>query len=305
MTGGRSADGKWFVEEREGRSRLSLAISAHLHTETTPYQRIDVYRSPFFGTVLTLDDLVMLTERDEFVYHEMLIHVPLLSHPEPRDVLIIGGGDTGCVREALRHDTVRRVVQCEIDERVTAVCADHFPWVEAVRDDPRVDLVFDDGVAYIEQHRQEFDLIVVDSTDPVGPAVGLFRRDFYAKVADALRPGGIMTAQTESPHWDLPALREIHAEISGAFPRVAPYLGAIPTYPGGLWSWCYASDRNPHDHFDERRAAMVAPHCRYWTPGLQRSAFELPAFVGRGLRGEDPFGGLDPERSDYGIGDAP
>lgn len=287
-------DGAWLYEQHRGGARQGWRVTAHLHGERSAFQKIDVYDTAFFGRVLVLDDLMMFTERDEFVYHEMLIHVPLCSMSAPRSVLVIGGGDGGCVREVLKHECVQRVVQCEIDERVTRVCEQWFGWLKDVQADPRVEMVFEDGMAYVERHAEAFDLIVVDSTDPVGPAEGLFRTGFYAKVARALTPNGVMVAQTESPHWDDDLVGNIFGQIRGAFTHVAPYVGFVPTYPSGMWSWAYASNgRGPHDVFDADRAAVISAACRYYQPDLQRAAFVLPRFAQQAVTGERPFRGWD------------
>lgn len=278
-------DGEWYFEEQGGVSRLGLRVRRQLHQERSPYQKIDLYETEGFGLLLTLDDLVMFTERDEFVYHEMLVHVPLLSHPQPRDVLVIGGGDCGCVREILRHECVERVVQCEIDERVTRVCNEYFDWSRQAAADPRAELVFADGVEYIAQNHSSFDLIVVDSTDPIGPAVGLFQAEFFEKVKAALRPGGILTAQTESPHWHAGLVGEVQGELRKVFQNVSLYLGQIPTYPSGTWSWSYASESRRHDEFfDEVRAAKIESQTGYYNAQLHRACFALPNFVRDVLR---------------------
>jgi spermidine synthase len=285
-----SLEGDWFYEEDQGRSRFGIRIAEHLHSERSAWQKIDVYRSDFHGNVLTLDDLVMLTTRDEFVYHEMLVHVPLCAIENPRQVLIIGGGDCGCIREALRHDSVERIVQCEIDERVTRVSQDYYDWVRPTIADPRVELVFDDGVKYIDANRESFDLIIIDSTDPIGPAVGLFLADFYRKAASALRPGGVMAAQTEAPFWYPMELGKIHAQMRDAFEVVEHYWGAIPTYPSGSWTWAFASnDRRPADFLDQARAGRVERATRYWNMAIQQACFQLPNFVREALKGSDPF----------------
>ncbi|MEW6741436.1 MAG: polyamine aminopropyltransferase [Planctomycetota bacterium] len=287
-------DGAWFTEEKPEVSRLGLRVASKLHEEQSAYQKITVYDTAFFGRLLTLDDLVMFTERDEFVYHEMLLHVPLLSLPAPRSVLIIGGGDCGCLREALRHPSIERVVQCEIDERVTAVCRDWFPWVDGAARDPRADLVFDDGVRYLDTRKGEFDLVVIDSTDPIGPAAPLFERGFYGAVARALKPGGVMTAQTEPPHWSPELVGRIYRELRAAFSHVAAYFGTIPTYPSGSWTWAYASrERRRTDFFDAARAETIAGACRYYHPALQEAAFVLPTLMRRAVEGEDPFRGIE------------
>jgi len=280
----------WFYEEDQQSTRLGIRIDEHLHSEQSRWQKIDVYRSVFHGNILTLDDLVMLTTRDEFVYHEMLTHVPLCAIDDPREVLIIGGGDCGCIREILRHPCVEHVVQCEIDERVTRVSADYFDWVRPVTADSRVELVFDDGVRYIEQNAGRFDLVIVDSTDPIGPAVGLFLADFYTKVAAALREGGVMAAQTEAPFWYPAELARIHKQMRMAFEHVQHYWGTIPTYPSGSWTWAFASNqRRATDHFDAARAAEVSKHTRYWNPELQSACFALPAFMQQAIAGKNPF----------------
>mgnify|MGYP006276634831 CR=1 FL=1 len=280
----------WFVEEDQGSTRLSIKVDEHLHSERSDFQKIDVYRSSFHGVFLTLDDLMMVTERDEFVYHEMLTHVPLCTMESPKSVLVIGGGDCGCVREVLRHPSIERVVQCEIDERVTRVSAMFFDWVDAVEADPRVELVFDDGVKYVEDHVGEFDLIIVDSTDPIGPAVGLFQADFYRKVARALRPGGVMCAQTESPFANAKVIGPIQAQIRAAFDVVELYWGSIPTYPAGTWSWTWAShDLRPGPVADVERAEAIAARAKYWNPRLHEACFAVPNFLRRAADGEDPF----------------
>ena len=280
----------WFVEEDQGSTRLSLRVDEHLHSERSPYQKIDVYRSGFHGVFLTLDDLMMVTERDEFVYHEMLTHVPLSTMQSPRSVLVIGGGDCGCVREVLRHPSVERVVQCEIDERVTRVSERFFDWVPAVVADPRVELVFDDGVAYVEDHADSFDLVIVDSTDPIGPAVGLFQEDFYAKVRRSLRPGGVMCAQTESPFANAKVIGAIESQIRAVFDVTELYWGSIPTYPAGTWSWTWASgDRRPGPPVDDVRASALESSTRYWNRRIQTACFALPSFLRRAIEGTDPF----------------
>ncbi len=284
----------WFFEEDSGATRLGIRIHRKLHEETTPYQTIHVYETGFFGRMLTLDDIMMFTERDEFVYHEMLVHVPLCSIPEPRQVLIIGGGDCGCLREALKHPSVERVVQCDIDERVTAVSREFFPWVEKAAADPRAELLFEDGVAYIERNRDTFDLVIIDSTDPKGPAVGLFLSEFYQKVGAALKPGGVMVAQTESPHWGAAAVGAIYGQLRGAFAHVSTFLGYIPTYPSGSWSWAYAGKDHRHDaFFDEARVAALEPSCLYYNREVHRAAFALPTFVRRTTEGDNPFATFD------------
>jgi len=293
-------DGDWYFEEDFAAVRLGIRCREKLHEEQSPYQKITVYESAFFGRFLTLDDIIMFTERDEFVYHEMLAHVPLCSLPEPKNVLIVGGGDCGCLREVLRHPSVERVVQCEIDERVTRVCREFFPWARAAAAEPRAQLVFDDGVKLVERSEKAFDLVIVDSTDPKGPSVNLFFRDFYARAARALKPGGVLVAQTESPHWDADMVAAIYSELRAAFTKVDAYLGWIASYPSGAWSWAYASNGRRHDdYFDDERARLLETECRYYNSAVHTGAFAIPNFVRRVVvGGVNPFERLDHQTRD-------
>lgn len=287
-------DGTWFFEEHPEATRLAFRVTRRLHEEASPYQKITVYDTPFFGRLLAIDDLVMLTQRDEFVYHEMLTHVPLCSLVDPKTVLIIGGGDCGCLREVLRHPGIERAVLCEIDERVTRVCEAWFDWVTPALADPRAEVLFEDGAAFMRNQTGVFDLIIIDSTDPVGPAIPLFMADFYRQAARALKPTGVLTAQTESPAWTPQLVGSIFHQQRQAFAHVAPYVGFIPTYQSGMWSWSYAShEPGPPDVSDGDRAAAIARTTRYYNPAIHRAAFALPTFARRACDGEDPFASFD------------
>lgn len=294
------ADG-WFTEENMGAARTGLRVRATLHEEQSDYQRIAIYDTAFFGKLMTIDGVVMLTERDEFVYHEMLMHVPLCAVPDPKQVLIIGGGDCGSLREALKHPNVERVVQCDIDERVTRVSERFFPWVGEAAADPRAELIFDDGIRYIEEHKNTFDVIAIDSTDPVDHAVGLFRREFYEKVAAALRPGGVMTAQTESPHWEAHTVGAIYAEQRAAFTHATAYASWVPTYPSGCWTMAFASnDRNWDAHFDTERAERLETQCGYYNRAVHGAAFALPTFARQAVdNGRNRFERFDKDQSKW------
>jgi spermidine synthase len=288
-------DGRWFTQEDFGAVRMGLRTEAKLHDETSAYQRIEIYETTFFGRVLTIDGVVMLTERDEFVYHEMISHLPLCTMPEPRDVLIIGGGDCGALREVLRHPGIERAVQCEIDERVTRVCEDYFPWVAETAADPRAELIFADGVRYIKDHERSFDLIVIDSTDPTEGTIELFLREFYETAARALKPGGVLAAQAETPFWAPSMVREIYRQLRGAFRHATGYLSWIPTYSSGCWNLAYASnDREWNDCFARDRAEQVARTCRYYNPEVHAAAFALPNFAREVIGGgRNPFAAIE------------
>lgn len=288
-------DGDWLYED-DGLNRAGIRVQRELHRERSEFQELAVYETPFHGRVLTLDGLVMFSERDEFVYHEMLVHVPLCAVTEATNVLIIGGGDCGCLREVLRHPGVARVVQCDIDERVTEVSRDHFSWVAGAMADPRAELVFDDGIRYVAETRETFDLVVIDSTDPMGPAVGLFQEPFYRNVSRVLKPGGIMTAQAEAPNWAAGLMGRIHAEQRKVFRQVHGYFGMIPTYPSGSWSWSFATDRSAADVTaiqDMERAVELAEHCLYYNPEIHLGAFQLPNFMRRAAQGDNVFERFD------------
>ena len=272
----------WVIEHDAGLIGAGFRVSEHLHHEVTPYQTIDIYRTEAHGNMMVLDDAIMLTDAHEFTYHEMLVHVPLMVHPDPRRVVVIGGGDGGAVRAVLKHPGVTQVTLCEIDHRVTEVSRDYFPELTAWIDkDPRAELVFDDGVKYIRENRGCFDVILIDSTDPVGPAQGLFTAGFYATVRDALAKGGIMACQGES-YWYYPALvQEQVASIGRVFPHQGYYHSQIPCYPGTVWGFAIASlAGHAFDQpRDPSRFAAIEPFCRYYRPQIHQAAFVLPAFA--------------------------
>lgn len=267
----------WLYETYHDLSAIGIHITDKLHEEQSPYQKIEVYDTRGHGRLLLLDGMVMLTELDEFVYHELISHIPLCIHPDPRRVLVVGGGDGGTVREVLRHPGVERVVLCEIDERVTRVCQRWIPAVAGRLDDPRVELVFADAVEYVRTHPGSFDAVLVDSSEPIGPAAGLFRAEFFADLRRALRPGGIVSAQTESPFYAADTVRSVFAELGSVFSRVHAYYGCIPTYPSGCWTFALAGDTRGPEHLDLARTSAVAG--RYVGPSLGAGVFNLPEFI--------------------------
>jgi spermidine synthase len=280
----------WFYEHYRDVSAVGIRTTGLVHAEQTAYQSIAVYETAGHGRLLTIDDMVMLTELDEFAYHELLTHVPMCVHANPREVLVVGGGDGGTVREVLEHDSVEHVVLCEIDERVTRVCQAHLPSLAGALDDPRVELVFADATAYVAAQRDRFDVILVDSTEPIGPAAALFGEAFFRDLQAALRPGGVISTQAESPFYAPEVVRELFGGIRRVFAQVHGYLGVIPTYPGGGWVFCLASDERGPEHVDLERAAAL--RCRYYSPAIAVGAFALPPFIatllharGAGLNG--------------------
>lgn len=274
--------GFWFRERHAGIVETGFRVVERLFSAQSPYQQVEVFRTAGHGALLVTDGVVMVSERDEFVYHEMIAHVPLFVHPNPRRVLVIGGGDGGTVREVLRHPGVERVVMVEIDAVVIEACRRFMPKLSGALDDPRLDLVVADGIRYATESRERFDVAIVDSSDPVGPAVGLFGREFYGHVADRLAKDGILITQAESPFYDEAPQRPIFENQRSFFKRLHMYLYANLTYPGGPWSFGYASQGPcPLADFDPGRFAASGIKTRYYNTGVHRAAFMLPEFIRR------------------------
>jgi spermidine synthase len=279
----------WFVEiAPERRCSIGLEIRQTLHRERSVYQEIAVHETSDHGRLLALDGCIMLTESDEFVYHEMLVHPALLSHSEPARVVVVGGGDGGTLREVARHASVRSIVQVEIDERVTAVSRAYFPELVTALDDPRVRLVFADAVAWMrEAPSASADVVLVDSTDPVGPAAGLFAVGFLADCRRVLAPGGVLALQSESPILYPELVRLVHRRLAQAgFAGRALLPFSQPTYPSGTWSVSLATVEGA----PVRRREDPALATRYYTPehhdallvGLPRCYRELLDVRGTG-----------------------
>lgn len=254
-----------------------------LRSVRSEFQKIEVYENPHFGRMLVLDGLVQTSENDEFCYHEMLVHPALAARDPIERVLVIGGGDGGTVRHVLMHGA-REVVMCEIDEEVVRVCRELMPSVsDGALDDPRVRLVFGDGAAFVGEHGSSFDAIVVDGSDAIGPAAVLFSEEFYGSCRRALRPGGVLVSQTGSPMFQVEEFELALRNLEGTFDLVEPYMGFVPTYPGGIWSYMAATDGASVSAVP---AEVVASRLRdrgietrYYTPQIHAGAFALPAFV--------------------------
>jgi spermidine synthase len=264
----------WFTERQTEHLGLSVRVRESLWVEQTPFQRLAVLDTYQYGRMLVLDGAVQTTEGDEFVYHEMITHVPLTTHPRPEEVLVIGGGDGGTVREILKHSEVKRVCLVEIDERVVAAARRFLPVLSQALDDPRAQVVIADGAEQVRAMRNRWDVIIVDSTDPVGPAVKLFEPDFYRVVHDALTPKGLFVSQCKSPYLDRGLIREVLGVVRSLFPVALLYTAAIPTYPSGLWSFVLGSKVHHPLRFEEGRAEKL--ETRYYSPEIHRAAFVLP-----------------------------
>ncbi len=265
----------WFTENQTPSVRLGLKVKSILHQAMTPYQELMVAETDAYGRMLVLDGAVQTTVMDEFVYHEMITHVPLMIHPHPQRMGIIGGGDGGAVREALKHPSVEQVHLVEIDAEVVRQAKRYFPEISVELDNPRTQVHCTDGIEWVRQAR-DLDVLVVDSTDPVGPAVGLFQPEFYQSVADCLGEEGVMVAQSESPFLEPEVIQMVVQGMRTVFPVVRLYLAAIPTYPSGFWSFTLGSKGPLPGPADLSRAKFAT---RYWTPAIHEAAFALPQFV--------------------------
>ncbi|OGH99799.1 MAG: spermidine synthase [Candidatus Melainabacteria bacterium GWF2_32_7] len=276
----------WYTERHDDKFGITIKVKETLCHEVSEFQTIDIIDTEGFGRVLLLDGMVMTTEQDEFVYHEMISHIPLLNHSNPEQVLVIGGGDGGTIREVLKHPSVKRAVLCEIDGKVIEVSKKFLPTIAGKLDDPKVEIQVRDGVAYIAEQKNVFDVILIDSTDPLGPGEGLFTEEFYTNVKESLKPNGIMVAQSESPIADKREINLMYALLRKVFPIVKPYLGPIPTYPGGYWSWAYCScNVSPFDNINDALAAQIEKTTKHYNREIHKAAFALPNFV-KELTGE-------------------
>lgn len=269
--------GEFYPEVQAG---LSFEVESVLYSGQSRFQKIEVLQTKGFGRMLLLDGMVMLCERDEFIYHEMIAHVPLFTHPHPRAVLVIGGGDGGTVRECLRHPAVQRIDLVEIDEMVTRVCLQYFPALASPLLAKRVQIHFRDGVEFVQQAGQRYDAILIDSTDPVSVGEGLFTAEFYQNCRKILNPGGILVTQSESPAWQQQNLRNISRKLRAVFPKVYYYQAHIPTYPSGHWLFGLVSEvYHPQRDFHAARCREYNLAFRYYNEEIHAGAFALPGFV--------------------------
>lgn len=274
----------WFTENHTDNVRFSVKVSKQLYSGKSEFQQIDVFESPEFGRFLALDGYMMLTEKDEFIYHEMITHVPMAVHPNPKNVLVIGGGDGGTVRELLHYDCIETIDLVEIDEEVVKVCRKFLPQTAACLDnkDGRINFHFADGLRYIRRCENMYDIIIVDSTDPFGPGEGLFTMEFYGNCFKALREDGIMVNQHESPFYekDAEAMVRAHKRIVNSFDMSRVYQAHIPSYPSGHWLFGFASKKyHPLRDFNPRRWMSFGIKTKYYTPHIHKGAFYVPAYV--------------------------
>ncbi|MGA1845777.1 polyamine aminopropyltransferase [Deferribacter abyssi] len=270
----------WFTEKYENNTAFSIKIKKTLYSGKSPYQKIDILESEDLGRILLLDDFIMLTEAHEFAYHEMIAHVPLYAHPNPENVLIIGGGDGGTAREVVKHDIVKKCVMCEIDGMVVEKSKEFLPTVASAFDNPKLNLMIDDGVKFIKDNKDSFDVIIIDSTDPIGPAEGLFKQEFYRHVFKCLKDDGIMVAQAENPYYYTNIQKDMFNNLKAVFPIVAMYLSFIPFYPSGMWAFAFASKKYRFN--DNPRISDIKnmeKSFKYFNKDIFYGCFALPNFA--------------------------
>ncbi|ACJ75847.1 spermidine synthase [Thermosipho africanus Ob7] len=276
----------WYFEYyTPGNCGIFMKMNKHLYSAQSKYQRIDIFETDFFGRVFSLDGITMTTEKDDFFYHEMLVHVPMFMHPNPKKVLVIGGGDGGSVREVLKHKSVEKVIMCEIDEMVVEAAKKYLPVTASKLDDPRVELVFEDGSQFVRNFKNEFDVIIIDSTDPTAGEGGhLFTEDFYKACFDALKENGTFSAESEDWLYDGAWLRLAYSRIKKVFPVTKLYLGFMPTYPSGMWGYTFASKGvDPIKDFDPEKVKNFGEELKYYNEEIHKAAFALPTFLKKEL----------------------
>ena len=272
----------WYSENHTQNVKLSIKVDRHVYSGKSGFQQIDIFDTPEFGRVFTLDGLIMLTERDEFIYHEMMAHVPMAVNPKIQRVLIIGAGDGGSVRELAKYSSIVHMDLVEIDKMVIDVCKEYLHGVSCALDDSRLNIYYQDGLKFIRHHQNEYDLIIVDSTDPFGPGEGLFTKEFYGNCYNALKEQGIMVNQIESPFYKNYAaeMSRAYKKISQTFPVAKAYQAYIPTYPGGHWLFAFGSKGlHPLKDLDADNWSKLAISAKYYNLPLHIGAFALPTYA--------------------------
>ena len=278
--------GRWVIETLYEKEGFTCAFRADkvLYEEETGQQHLVIFENGLFGRMMALDGITQVTERDEFIYHEMMTHVPILAHGNAKRVLIIGGGDGGILREVIRHRSVEHVTMVEIDPAVTDFCKKQLPQISAgAFDDPRLNLVFADGAKFVEDTDESYDVVIVDSTDPIGPGEVLFREEFYRAARARLTPGGVIVTQNGVPFMQGDELQGTMERFRRLFKVASCYLATIPTYVGGPMAMGWGTDDETLKSVPlaelESRYADAGLATRYYTPEVHKAAFALPRYV--------------------------
>ncbi|UCD71247.1 MAG: polyamine aminopropyltransferase [Syntrophobacterales bacterium] len=270
----------WFTETVNDIVGNTIKVKERIFSGRSEYQEIEIVDTYHYGRTLILEGSVQLTEKDEFTYHEMISHIPLFTHPNPERVLVIGGGDGGTIREVMKHPTVIQAQLAEIDPLVIEKSKQFLPFVSCELENPRVEIIIQDGMQYVKHHKGIFDVVLIDSPDPVGPAVGLYQKEFFEDVHKALKDDGIMVGQSESPFFDQTIVRPLYTILKPLFPIRKMYLAPVPSYPSGLWSFVFCSKRyDPILHYRLEDFHRLNLKTRYYNEAIHQAAFALPNFI--------------------------
>lgn len=272
----------WYYENHQDTVKFGIKVDKHLYTNKSDFQQIDIFENDVFGKFMTLDGLMMVTEKDEFIYHDMITHIPLAVNPNIKRVLVIGGGDGGTVRELTRYEHITKIDMVEIDELVVKASLKHLPITSCKLDDKRVSLYYQDGLEFVKNKENEYDLILVDSTDPIGPGEGLFTREFYRDCYKALSEDGILINQNESPYYDSyqKEMKRANKKIKEVFDIVNVYQFHMPTYPSGHWLFGFAS-KTYHPIKDLKKDIWenFKIKTKYYNTDIHVGSFMLPTYV--------------------------
>ncbi|WP_342528021.1 spermidine synthase [Chryseomicrobium sp. FSL W7-1435] len=275
--------GNWYTEKQTENFGITMKINKTLHVEQTEWQFLEMAKTAEWGNMLFLDGMVMTSQKDEFVYHEMVAHVPLFTHPNPENVLVVGGGDGGVIREVMKHPKVKKATLVDIDGKVIEYSKKYLPEIAGELDNPRVEVIVGDGFMHIAKSENEYDVIMVDSTEPMGPAVDLFTKGFYAGIHKALKEDGLFVAQSDNPWFKADLIKQVQSDVKEIFPITKLYTANIPTYPSGLW--CFTIGSKKHDPLTVPAEQFHEIETKYYTKELHSAAFVLPKFV-KDLAGE-------------------
>ncbi|WP_018759356.1 polyamine aminopropyltransferase [Paenibacillus terrigena] len=267
----------WYTEKQTESFGITAKVKETFVTEKTDFQDLAMIDTEEFGRMLVLDGMVMTTIKDEFVYHEMVAHPALCTHPNPKHVLVVGGGDGGVIREVLKHPQVEKAVLVEIDGKVIEYSKKYLPEIAGELDNPRVEVIVGDGFMHIHEAKDKYDVVMVDSTEPVGPAAPLFERGFYQGIFEALKEDGIFVAQTDNPWFKADLIQKVNKDVKEIFPIVRVFAANVPTYPSGLWTFTMGSKKYDPLEVDETQIPEI--DTKYYSPRLHKAAFALPKFV--------------------------
>ena len=272
----------WYTENQTENVNFSMKVKNHLYSAESDFQKIDIIDTYEFGRVLVIDNWTMVTEKDEFIYHEMITHVALATNPNIKNVLVIGGGDGGTVRELTRYHNILNIDMVEIDKLVVEACIEHLPFTSCKLNDPRVNLYFEDGIKFVKDKNNLYDLIIIDSTDPIGPGEGLFTTEFYTNCFNALTEKGILINQCESPYYDNNAydMKRSYGKLNKLFDICKAYQYHMPTYPSGHMIFCFASKvLDPVSDLNSESWNSLGLTTKYYNTDIHKGAFALPNYV--------------------------